>query len=105
MSDQPAPAAVMPRSFAELTEAQQPAPGGRRLAVRFLRRWTVYFEGDVAVFGARLARRLVATDRAEPVNIGYPENGVPANAVLATRYPIPAEARQRQHADDDDDGL
>lgn len=84
---------MQPRSFAEL--AEQRAGGGSRLLVRFLRRWQVYFAGDCAVFPHRMAERLVREGFAERVN-GNAEGPAPAGAIMATRYPVPVEARARR---------
>lgn len=100
--DQPQPEAQtqpQPVSFADIAE-QRVAPGGTRLAVRFVRRWTVYFNGDYAVFPARMAQRLVREGYADPVNPGQGEPPPGRPVVLATRYPVPVEARRRKRDDD-----
>lgn len=73
---------------------------GRRLAVRFLRRWQTYFAGDVATFPARMSQGLVNRGIAEAVNIHrVPENEIPEGAALALR--MPAEPPYRNRAEDD----
>jgi hypothetical protein len=82
---------VNPRSFADIAESRTAGP---HLAVRFLRRWTVYFAGDYATFPQRMAMRLVREGYGEPVNPG--QGTPPPDAIMATRYPVPIEERRRR---------
>lgn len=73
---------------------------GRRLAVRFLRRWQNYFAGDVATFPARMSAGLVDRGIAERVNIArVPETEIPEGAALSLR--MPAEPPFRNRGEDD----
>jgi hypothetical protein len=80
------------------------APGAR-LAVRFLRRWQIYFRSDVATFPARMSAGLVSRGIAERVNIVPPDGAPPPAgtiAFLATRPPGEPPARRGSGPDEDD---
>ena len=78
-------------------------PPNARLSVRFLKRWQVYFRGDVATFPARMSAGLVNRGIAERVNIA-PIDGtpVPAGAVFATRPAGEEPARRGGEPDADE---
>jgi hypothetical protein len=75
-------------------------PAGARLTVRFVRRWQIYFTGDVATFPARNAANLVNRGIAERVNwaAGDPP---PPGAVPGIRPPGEAPRRQGDVGEDD----
>jgi hypothetical protein len=74
-----------------------------RLAVRFLKRWQIYFRGDVATFPARMSAGLASRGIAERVNIAPLDgNPPPEGAIFATRPPGEPPARRGSGPDEDD---
>jgi hypothetical protein len=97
---QPVPQSTAPVSFADIVGSDpRRTTRGPRLSVRFLRRWTMYFAGDVATFSRAQARELVEQDFAEPVNWGDPTKPIPTNAVLGMRYPAAPPERRRSEVE------
>jgi hypothetical protein len=75
-------------------------PANARLTVRFVRRWQVYFAGDVATFPARMSANLVNRGIAEPV-IWTAANPPPPGAIPAVRPPGEVPARRGDLGEDD----
>jgi hypothetical protein len=72
-----------------------------RLTVRFVRRWQVYFAGDVATFPARMAAGLVNRGIAETVKWSMTDPP-PLGAIPAVRPPgDPPPRRAGDPAEDD----
>ena len=76
-------------------------PANARLTVRFLRRWQVYFAGDVATFPARMSAGLVNRGIAEPVQWAAADQPPPPGAVPAMR-PAGETPRRRGEIEEDD---
>jgi hypothetical protein len=81
-------------------------PASARLTVRFLRRWQVYFAGDVATFPARMAAGLVNKGIAERIDWVPAGDGgemvIPPGAVPGVRPPGDPPRRRGGDIEEDD---
>ena len=77
------------------------ATRGPRHAIRFIRRWNNYFNGDVITCPARMAQGLVDGGFAEKVNISR-ETLPPEGGELAMRPPGEPPRRRSVH---DEEGM
>jgi hypothetical protein len=75
-------------------------PANARLTVRFIRRWQIYFPGDIATFPARMAAGYVNRGIAEPVQ-WTTSDPPPPGAIPAMRPPGEAPRRQGDIGEDD----